>query len=178
MAGRSKPKILFSIGHSTHTFAEFVALLKAHGIETVLDIRTIPKSRYCPQFNEIRLKNSLRKHHIGYCHLPELGGFRHSTKDSLNTGWRNSSFRGFADYMQTPSFHKAISKLEKIARKKRCVLMCAEAVPWRCHRSLIADAMTSKKWEVFHIQSKKTAKLHEPTPFLKIVKGQCTYPIT
>lgn len=104
-----------------------------------------------------------------------LGGLRHTTKASINTGWINASFRGFADYMQTEDFQKALEKLEKIAEKKRCALMCAEAVPWRCHRSLVADALTVKKWKAFHIQSKKTAKLHKRTPFLRVRKGLLIY---
>ena len=119
---------------------------------------------------------TLKKEKIGYRHLKELGGLRHAMKDSINTGWINSSFRGFADYMQTPGFHIGLEKLERLARKKRCVLMCAEGIPWRCHRSLIADALTLKKWKVFHIQSKKTLKPHKRTSFLKVRKGQITYP--
>lgn len=166
---------IYTIGHSTRSIEELISLLKAHGIQCVIDIRTIPKSRHNPQFNKDDLKESLKKEKIGYRHLKELGGLRHANKDSVNTGWINASFRGFADYMQTPSFQKGLEKLEKIADKKACALMCAEAVPWRCHRSLIADALTVKKWKVFHIQSKKTAKLHKRTLFLRIKKGMLVY---
>ncbi|MFI5333838.1 MAG: DUF488 family protein [Chlamydiales bacterium] len=167
---------IYTIGHSTRSIEEMIALLKAHGIQTVIDIRTIPKSRHNPQFNQEVFKNTLNKNKIGYRHLKELGGLRHSSKDSINTGWINASFRGFADYMQTPSFQKGVEKLEKIAAKKRCVLLCAEAVPWRCHRSLIADALTVQKWKVFHIQSRRSAKRHKRAAFLKVRKGVLYYP--
>ncbi len=169
------PKSIFTIGHSIRTIDNLISLLHAHDIEVVIDIRTIPKSRYCPQFNEETLKCSLKKAKIGYRHKKDLGGLRHTTAESINTGWINSSFRGYADYMQTSQFEKALEKLEALAQKKRCVLLCAEAVPWRCHRSLVADALTVRKWHVFHIQSKKTAKLHKLTSFLKIKKGKLIY---
>lgn len=175
LTSKDTPQI-FTIGYSTHTIEDFIELLKAHDIKMVIDIRTIPKSRYSPEFNQEELKSSLKKAKIGYRHIKELGGLRHASKDSVNTGWINASFRGFADYMQTESFQKGLEKLEKLAQKKRCVLMCAEGVPWRCHRSLIADALKVKKWKVFHIQSKKTAKPHALTEFLKIKKGQLIYP--
>ena len=170
-----KFKQIFTIGHSTRSIETFIAFLKAHDIDVVIDIRTIPKSRHCPQFNQEELKKSLKEERIGYRHMKDLGGFRHARKDSINTGWINASFRGFADYMQSPKFQKALEKLEKMVGKKRSVLMCAEAVPWRCHRSLIADALTLRKWKVFHIQSKKTAKLHKRTLFLKVRDGVLVY---
>src|SRR5579864_3456510 len=134
-------KQIFTIGHSTRPIEAFLSLLKAHGIESLIDIRTIPKSRYCPQFNQESLRQVLKNHRIGYRHMKGLGGLRHAHKGSINTGWINASFRGFADYMISASFEKALEKLEEIAQKKRCVIMCAEAVPWRCHRSLVADAL-------------------------------------
>lgn len=167
---------LYAIGHSTRSIDEFIELLKAHHISTLVDIRSIPKSRRCPQFNQERLKRSLKKAKIGYRHLKELGGLRYTKKDSLNTGWINASFRGYADYMQTPSFEIGLEKLKKIAQKKPTAIMCAEGVPWRCHRSLVADALTVQKWKVFHIQSRKTAKLHKKTSFLRVRKGMITYP--
>lgn len=167
---------IFTVGYSTHPLEFFIDLLKAHDIEMVIDIRTIPKSRYNPDYSEDSLEASLKKNKIAYKHIKELGGLRHTTKESVNTGWINPSFRGFADYMQTAEFLKGLQKLEKLAKKKRCVLMCAEGVPWRCHRSLIADALTVQKWKVFHIQSKKTAKPHQLTAFLRIKKGQLIYP--
>ncbi|MDE2001081.1 MAG: DUF488 domain-containing protein [Patescibacteria group bacterium] len=170
-----RPRI-YTIGHSTRTAAQFIALLKAHGVAELVDIRTIPRSRHNPQFNELKIAASLRRAHIGYCHLKELGGLRHTTKVSVNLGWRNKSFRGFADYMQTGEFADGLAQLMKIARKKRTAIMCAEAVPWRCHRSLVADALTKKKWMVLHIQSAKTARRHTLTPFLRVRKGMLVYP--
>lgn len=169
-------KKIFTIGHSTRSIEEFIALLKAHNIEMLVDIRTVPRSRYCPQFNQDALKSALKKEQIGYRHMKELGGFRHPLKDSINTGWINASFRGYADYMQTPAFQKALKKLEKISQEKRSVLLCAEAVPWRCHRSLICDALSVRKWKAFHIQSKKNARQHRRTSFLKVKKGMLFYP--
>lgn len=177
-AVNQKPPIkeIFAIGHSTHSAEEFIELLKAHQIQCVIDIRTVPKSRHCPQFNKDELKTLLKSEKIGYRHMKDLGGFRHALKDSINIGWENLSFRGFADYMQTPDFQEALDKLEKIAQKKRCALMCAEAVPWRCHRSLVLDALTLRKWKGFHIQSRKTAKRHQRTSFAKVSKGRIIYP--
>lgn len=169
-------KEIFTIGHSTRSIGEFLDLLKTYNIETLIDIRTVPRSRHCPQFNQGALKSALIKEHIGYRHLKELGGFRHPRKDSNNTGWTHASFRGYADYMQTLGFKKGLDKLEKISQKKRCALMCAEAVYWRCHRNLIADALVVKKWKVFHILSETTAKAHKRTSFLKIKKGILAYP--
>lgn len=166
---------IYTIGHSTHSVEDFIDLLKAFSIETVIDIRTIPRSGHCPQFNKEKLKQSLKNSKIGYRHLKELGGLRHALKNSPNTGWRNASFRGYADYMQTPGFKKGLEKLEKIARRNRCALMCAEAVYWRCHRNLVADALILKKWKVFHIMSKKTAKPHRRTSFLRVRKGKLVY---
>lgn len=171
----AKSSKIYTLGHSTRPIETFIALLKAHEIEMVVDIRTIPKSRHCPQYNQDILKKSLMRAHIAYRHLKDLGGLRHTTKNSVNTSWINSSFRGFADYMQTEEFTEGLEKLEKLAEKKRCALLCSEAVPWRCHRSLVADALTVKKWKVFHIQSRKTAKLHALTPFLRISKKKLIY---
>lgn len=170
-------KKIYSIGHSTHSVAEFLALLKAHHIECVIDVRSIPKSHHCPQFNKDRLKQLLKIEKITYRHMKELGGFRKTVKNSVNDGWENASFRGYADYMSTPAFQEGLEKLEKIAKKKRCVLMCAEAVPWRCHRSLIFDALSIKRWKAFHIQSQKTAKQHKITSFAKIRNGCLIYPL-
>ncbi|HSW73367.1 MAG TPA: DUF488 domain-containing protein [Chlamydiales bacterium] len=168
--------VIYTIGHSIRSIEEFIALLKAHHIKTLVDIRSIPKSRRCPQFNQEKLKKSLKQVKISYRHLTDLGGLRHAKKDSVNIGWINASFRGYADYMQTPAFSQGLEKLEKIAIKKPTAIMCAEAVPWRCHRSLVADALTVHKWKVFHIQSKKTAKRHKRTAFLKVRRGVLTYP--
>lgn len=172
---KAKEKI-YTIGHSTRTISEFVKLIKAHGVEKIVDVRTIPKSRHNPQFNEKTLCNSLKKKDIEYIHITELGGLRHTTKESKNTGWNNLSFRGYADYMSTDVFEKGMEQLEKIAKEKITAIMCAEAVPWRCHRSLIADALTKRHWIVLDIMSLKTASKHRLTPFLKMRKGKLTYP--
>jgi uncharacterized protein (DUF488 family) len=167
---------LFTIGHSTHPIEEFIGLLKAHKIEEIADVRSIPKSRHRPQFNTDALEKSLRDSGIRYAHIAKLGGRRHTRRDSVNTGWRNASFRGYADYMATPEFAEGIEELIGIARARRTAVMCAEAVPWRCHRSLIADAMTVKGWKVCDIVSSAPPKEHELTPFLKVEDGRLTYP--
>lgn len=174
---RRPKRRLWTIGHSTRTIDEFVELLQAHGIRQLVDVRTIPRSRHNPQFNERVIAASLQPAGVDYVRLADLGGLRHSTPDSKNLGWHNRSFRGFADYMGTPEFAKGLNALEKIARKKQTAIMCAEAVPWRCHRSLIADALTKQQWDVFDIMSSKTAAKHRVTPFLKIRRGILTYPI-
>jgi len=171
----SQELIIYTIGHSNQPVEKFLELLKARNIEEIVDVRTIPKSRHNPQFNQDNLRASLQETGIGYQHLKKLGGLRHTTKDSINTGWKNASFRGFADYMQTADFEKGLDQLRKIAKQKKTAIMCAEAVPWRCHRSLIADALVIEKWDVFHIQSRKTAKKHELTSFLKVSNGQMIY---
>ncbi len=167
---------LYTIGHSTRTFEQFLALLNAFDIQLVVDVRTIPKSRHNPQFGQDMLSPALQAAGIGYTYLGSLGGLRHTTKDSINTGWRNLSFRGYADYMSTDTFQEGLQKLKALAEKQRVAILCAEAVPWRCHRSLIADALTLQGWQVLHIQSKKTAKPHELTPFLKVENGKIVYP--
>ena len=167
---------IYTIGHSTRSIEEFLALLKAHGIEEVVDVRTIPKSRRNPQFGQDMLAAALKKDGIAYAHLAALGGLRHPSKELINTGWENTSFRGFADYMASESFQAGLEELKAMAEKKRVAIMCAEAVPWRCHRSLIADALTVQGWQVLHIQSRKTAKAHELTPFLKVQDGKIFYP--
>ncbi len=167
---------LYTIGHSTRTIEQFVALLQAHNIKKVVDVRTIPRSRRNPQFGQDELRNSLSKFKIGYLHLRKLGGLRHARKDSPNAGWRNASFRGFADYMQTEEFQEGLERLKKIAQKQNVAIMCAEAVWWSCHRSLIADALKKQKWQVLQIQSKITAYPHRLTPFLRIRGGKIMYP--
>ncbi len=168
--------IIFTIGHSTRTIEQFIELLKAHGIQEVVDVRTIPKSRHNPQFAGDELAASLQGAGIAYKHLPKLGGLRHTSKDSANLGWQNTSFRGFADYMATSEFRAGLDQLTAIAEKKTVAIMCAEAVPWRCHRSLIADALTIQGWQVMHIQSRKTTSSHKPTSFLKVQDGKLMYP--
>ncbi len=140
--------VLYSIGHSTHSIEEFIALLNAHSVRHLVDVRSIPKSRHVPQFNSDTLPLSLHAANIAYTHLNALGGRRSTHKNSINTGWRNASFRGYADYMATPQFAEGLASLTEIARATLTAVMCAEAVPWRCHRSLIADAMILEGWQV------------------------------
>jgi uncharacterized protein (DUF488 family) len=167
---------IYTIGHSNRSIAEFVALLKAFDVQQVVDVRTVPKSRHNSQFNEKRLGRSLQKEGIKYLRLEELGGFRRTTKDSQNLGWHNPSFRGFADYMGTLAFAEGLGDLQKLAERRRTAIMCAEAVPWRCHRSLIGDALAKQKWNVFDIMTLKTASKHRLTQFLRIKKGKLIYP--
>ena len=170
-----KPPVL-TIGHSTRSLEEFLALLAAHDVARVVDVRTIPRSRHNPQFNRDTLSKDLRRRGIGYLHMKKLGGLRHARPDSPNRGWRNASFRGFADYMQTPEFGIALARLENLVAKKRCALLCAEAVPWRCHRSLIADALAVHGFPVEHILSPTRRQRHKRTPFLRVRRGRLTYP--
>jgi len=169
------PTVLI-IGHSTHPWKVFLALLRAHRVERVIDVRSIPRSRHNPQFNQETLRAKLRGARIGYVHLRKLGGLRHARGDSANMGWRNRSFRGFADYMQTSEFDAGLQRLIKLARQKRTALMCAEAVPWRCHRSLIADALTVLGIRVEDIMSKNRSQLHSLTSFARVRRSCITYP--
>ncbi|MBP7088358.1 MAG: DUF488 domain-containing protein [Candidatus Omnitrophica bacterium] len=167
---------LYSIGHSNRTLEEFISLLKVHTIKQIVDVRSMPKSRHNPQFNKNDLAKRLRNAGIGYRHMKQLGGLRRTKADSSNLGWKNLSFRGFADYMQTEKFAEALKKLKGIASKKKTAIMCAEALPWRCHRSLISDVFTKDHWQVFGIISLKTAKPHNLTSFLRVRKGKILYP--
>ena len=151
-------------------------MLAAHGIRQLVDVRTIPKSRRNPQFGQDQLAASLEQHGIRYVHLPGLGGLRHARKDSINTGWKNASFRGYADYMQTPAFAQGLAKLIELAGAAPTVILCAEAVPWRCHRSLIADALTARGIDVEHILSATSRKSHTYTPFARVDGEVVTYP--
>ncbi len=169
---------IFTIGHSTRTSEEFVHLLQMHGVQQLCDVRTIAKSRHNPQFAEPGLTASLSTAGIVYQRLAQLGGLRHAHKDSPNTGWRNLSFRGYADYMQTPAFAAGLAELEALARAAPTAIMCAEAVPWRCHRSLIGDALTVHGWQVWDIITEKPPSPHRMTPFLRVVDGHLTYPAT
>ncbi len=173
-----KKPCIFTVGHSTRSIDEFVELLRVHGVKEIVDVRSIPRSRHNPQFNADVLEHSLQQRHMRYTHIKELGGLRHARKDSPNLGWRNTSFRGFADYMATPEFSEGLELLIKIAKARETAIMCAEAVPWRCHRSLIGDALTKKGWMVRDIMSRTIAARHLLTPFLKVRKGQLIYPET
>ena len=168
--------IIFTIGHSTRTLEEFVGLLQAHGVRLVVDVRTIPRSRHNPQFNQEKLSADLKKSGIDYVWLKELGGLRHPKLDSQNKGWRNESFRGFADYMQTPEFEAGLNELINLAQNSPVAIMCAEAVPWRCHRSLIADALLVRGIRVEHIMTLKTLLEHSMTKFAHVEGKQITYP--
>jgi uncharacterized protein (DUF488 family) len=174
-ASKSPPTVL-TVGHSTRTIGEFIELLKAHEVKRLVDVRTVPRSRHNPQFNQDDLRESLRAAKISYLHVPKLGGLRHARRDSVNTGWRNASFRGFADYMQSPEFVTGLERLMKLARTKRTAIMCAEAVPWRCHRSLIADALTVRRVAVEHIMSARSRQPHHLTPFARVRGKRITYP--
>lgn len=165
-----------TIGHSTHTLDEFIGLLQAHGATCVADVRTVPRSRHNPQFNKTSLPRSLKKAGLSYVHLPGLGGLRHAKCDSLNAGWRNASFRGYADYMQTPEFEQSLDELVQLANREQIALMCAEAVPWRCHRSLIADALLVRGIRTEDIMSPTRRQVHTLTPFAKVRGTTITYP--
>lgn len=171
----AKPLIL-TIGHSTRPLDDFLELLRANGVKQLIDIRTIPKSRHNPQFNSDTLSAALHANKIGYVHLKALGGLRHPKKDSINTGWRNASFRGYADYMQTPEFEAGLERAIFLAEQKPSALMCAEAVPWRCHRSLVADALTARHIPVEHIISSTSRRPHELTSFARVRGAHITYP--
>ena len=170
------PLSLWTLGHSTRPIDEFIGLLRAHQISLLVDVRTVPRSRYNPQFNTDTLTKSLDDAELRYRHLPELGGLRKPKKDSLNDGWRNASFRGYADYMQTNEFMKALEELMADSRLQPTAIMCAEAVPWRCHRSLIADALVSRGWDIQHIMSSEKATPHVLTSFAHFEKDKLTYP--
>ena len=167
---------VFTIGHSTRPLEEFVQLLQAHGVTQVADVRTVPRSRHNPQFNQETLPQALQAAGIGYAHLPGLGGLRHSRADSPNKAWRNASFRGFADYMQTSEFEAALAQLLDMSTQGQLALMCAEAVPWRCHRSLIADALVVRGIGVEHITGASHRHLHTLTPWAQVDGQRITYP--
>ncbi|HEX3432115.1 MAG TPA: DUF488 domain-containing protein [Rhizomicrobium sp.] len=166
---------IFTVGHSTLPVERFLALLARYGVERLADIRTLPRSRYNPQFNSEALAGALAAAGIDYVPLPALGGLRHPRKDSPNSGWRNKSFRGYADYMQTAAFEEALAALIRLGTGKRTAIMCAEAVPWRCHRSLVADALAVRGVPVVEILP-ESHRLHRLTPFAAVEGGRITYP--
>lgn len=176
MARASSPVVVFTVGHSNRSLENLIQLLLAHGVECVVDVRTTPRSAHNPLFNRETLSEELGKAGLGYQHMPVLGGLRHTHRDSINTGWRNASFRGFADYMQTPEFDAALAELIQRARQAPLAIMCAEAVPWRCHRSLIADALTVRGIACEHITSRTRRQPHRMTPFAKVRQGRISYP--
>ena len=168
---------VLTVGHSTRSIEAFLNLLRAQEVKRVIDVRTIPRSRHNPQFNRETLSETLRQAGIGYTHLSELGGLRHARRDSPNMGWRNNSFRGYADYMQTPEFEIGLNTLMTAGEREPIVIMCAEAVPWRCHRSLIADALSVRGIPVEHILSATRTQPHVLTPFAQVHDMRITYPI-
>jgi len=168
--------LILTIGHSTRTLEDFLDILRANGVTRLVDIRTIPRSRHNPQFNQDSLSESLKQSAIDYVLMKQLGGLRYPKADSPNTGWRNSSFRGFADYMQTQEFAKGIDQLIELAQNGQVAIMCAEVLPWRCHRWLIADALTIRGILVEHIMTIKKRTKHSLTRWAHIEGAQITYP--
>jgi uncharacterized protein (DUF488 family) len=174
-------RTLFTVGHSTRPWGEFVDLLKAWKIDVLVDVRTVPKSRTFPWFSLTKMELELPKAGIRYVHLPSLGGLRRAERHSVNTAWRNSSFRGYADYMQREDFQDGLKTLNSLRRKSRVCVMCSEAVWWRCHRRMIADAEVARGVPVKHLMTKAAVKQHELSDFAVITKrrGQppkITYP--
>ena len=167
---------VFTIGHSTRSIEEFIGLLKQNRIEQLVDIRTVPRSRHNPQFEQDALGRALAEAGIGYVYMKSLGGLRPKTKDSINLGWRVESFRNYADYMQTPEFAVAVEGLMELAREKPTAIMCAEAVPWRCHRSLVGDALLARGVRVTDILSPTSLQEHQMTQFAVVSGTQITYP--
>ena len=170
------PPTVLTIGHSTRPIDEFIRMLRAHDVRRLVDVRTVPGSRRNPQFGADALKSSLQAAGIEYLHMKALGGLRKPAPDSINAGWKNTSFRGYADYMQTKEFNAALERLIALAGEKRTAIMCAEAVPWRCHRSLVADALVAREIPVEHIMSESRRNAHRLTPFAKRTGFRITYP--
>lgn len=170
-----KTNTIWTIGHSTRTLEEFVHLLKSFDIEMLVDVRHYPGSRKFPQYNKDSMENSIPENGIDYRHLVDLGGRRKAKPNSKNDAWRLDSFKGYADYMETEEFQDAFTILKKLAAEKRTAIMCAEAVWWSCHRSLISDALKVEGWEVLHIMSEKTATEHPYTAPAKVVNGKLDY---
>lgn len=169
--------IIYTIGHSTRSLEEFVELLKAYSVGLVADVRTVPRSRHNPQFNKETLPTILKLADIRYIHLPEIGGLRHPKRDSINLAWKNASFRGYADYMQTKDFTDALLKLIALARENCLAIMCSEALPWRCHRGLISDALVARHIKVLHIISKTDTITHELNEMAHVEGYAVTYPL-
>lgn len=167
---------IYTIGHSTHPINEFVDILKHYGIERLVDIRTVPRSRHNPQYEQDALKNSLETNAIDYFYLKGMGGLRPKKKDSINLGWRVDSFRNYADYMQTPQFAEAVEELIELGKPKTTVIMCAEAVPWRCHRSLVGDALLVRGVSVVDIFSQTKSSPHKLTSFAVVDETNIHYP--
>lgn len=167
---------VYTVGHSTHTLERFACLLRGAGVERVVDVRRAPQSRRMPHFGKAELERSLPDRGIDYVHAPELGGFRRAASDSPNGGWRVAAFRGYADYMRTPTFATALARLIAWASERPTAAMCAEALWYRCHRRLIADALTIRGFEVRHIASDGSQTSHELPPFAVVDAAALTYP--
>ena len=169
--------VVLTIGHSTRTLDEFIEILKTHDLNLVVDVRTVPRSRHNPQFNKEILPDQLKRFGIKYIHLPDIGGLRHSKTNSVNLAWKNSSFRGYADYMQTQEFIDNLLKIVALAKENRLTLMCAEALPWRCHRNLISDALIVRNIRVEHIISKFSILKHQLNESAYVEGTKITYPL-
>jgi uncharacterized protein (DUF488 family) len=176
VSSETAPRYVWTLGFSTRTVEQGVELLRGAGVGLLVDVRTVPRSRHTPQWNREYAPGSLGHHGIRYHHLPVLGGFRKPRPDSSNTGWRNLSFRGYADHMQTADFAAGLAELLGLARDVATAIACTEAEPWRCHRSLIADALTVRGAEVRHLLSPSTTRLHRLTPFARVEGVTLTYP--
>ena len=176
--GEGGRKIVYTIGHSTRTLEELIELLKLNGVDLLVDIRRVPRSGTNPQFNMDSFPDELRKKsEIGYTHMKGLGGLRRAKPDSKNIAWRNQSFRGYADYMQTEEFEKSFNELERLIEDNHVIcLMCAEAVPWRCHRFLLSDSLVAKGYEVIHIIGKTSLRQHTLSRMAEVVDGRVSYP--
>ena len=169
--------VVLTIGHSTRTLEEFIELLKAYSVGLLVDVRTVPRSRHNPQFNKETLPATLKQYGVRYIHMPEIGGLRHPKRDSINLAWKNSGFRGYADYMQTQEFTDSLLKIVALARENRLALMCAEALPWRCHRNLISDALVVRHIKVEHIIGKESVINHQLNELAHVEGTKITYPL-
>ena len=167
---------IYTMGHTTRSIEEFINILRHYGVQIVVDVRTIPRSKHNPQYEGSVLEKSLEENGMSYIHIRELGGLRNPKKDSTNMEWRNTGLQGYADHMGTEEFDRGLGMLKAIASDYSAVILCAEAVPLKCHRNLIADALTVQGWEVGHIMTDKVSNTHKLTEFLKIVDGELTYP--
>jgi len=170
--------LVLTIGHSTHPLDAFIPMLQEHGATLVADVRTVPRSRHNPQFNKETLPQALETSSLAYVHLPGLGGWRSPRADSPNLGWRSPAFQGYADYMLTPEFEAHLEALIKLAGGERVALMCAEALPWRCHRSLIADALLVRGIPVEHIMGRGSSQPHRLNPMARVEGWRLTYPVS